>query len=526
MRDFHNPGRSVAIAENGMCATSHPLAAQVAVRMMQDGGNAMDAAIAAAVLLGICEPQMTGIGGDLFCLFKRPGEDRIRALNASGKAPSGLAASTLRKKGFDTIPLGSAHSVTTPGAVHGFCQLNKDHGALSLEQVLAPAIHYAEHGVPVAPRVAFDWANSADRLQGEARNLFLLNGKAAKTGQIFRAPAQAETLKKIARAGADGFYQGEVAKAMVAALLSAGGTHTLEDFAATTSEYVDPISGLYRGYKLFEHPPNTQGATAILIGNILSNFELAKLDPVGADRIHLTAEAAKLAYDARDRFIADPDHTARLDHLLSQKTADQLAGLIDPKRAMADPRKRSEAIHKDTVYLTVVDKDRMAVSMIYSIFHSFGSGLADPVSGVLFQNRGAGFTLEKGHPNEANPGKRPMHTIIPAMLERPGKYLMPFGVMGGAYQPVGHAHVVGNLVDFGMNPQQAIDCPRSFSDQGVLKLEAVFPDETKADLKARGHEITVPVGPLGGGQAILIDDDLGVLVGGSDHRKDGAAIGY
>ena len=312
---------------------------------------------------------------------------------------------------------------------------------------------------------------------------------------------------------------------MVAALRERGGVHTLDDFAAAESFYSEPVSGDYKGTDLVEHPPNGQGATAILMLNILAQFDLGSLEPFGAMRAHLEAEAAKLAYDARNRFIADPDHMSRLEHMLSLETAKKLAALIDPKKAMKAAAPVSEAVHKDTIYITVVDKDRMAVSLIYSIFHGFGSGIASDRFGILFQNRGAGFTLQEGHPNEMGGSKRPMHTIIPGMLKRDGRVIMPFGVMGGAYQPNGHARVVTNMVDFGMEVQDALDAPRSFSDAGVMKVERGYAEAVRADLAEMGHDVQVPNEPLGGGQAIVLRAD-GVLEGGSDPRKDGIALGY
>ena len=431
MRDFHLPGRSAVFAENGLCATSHPLAAKVAIDLLAQGGNAVDAAIGASVLLGICEPQMTGLGGDLFALIKPAGTEDIKALNGSGRAPAALNADALRRDGHQTLPPLSTHAITIPGAVDAFCRLSDDWGALDLAQVLAPAIHYAEQGVPVAPRVAFDWAGGKDKLQGTARQLFLLNGNVPAPGQMFRCPAQARALRAIATHGRAGFYSGPVAEDMVASLNAAGGLHTLEDFAATACDYTTPISGTYGSLELVEHPPNGQGATAILMANILAQFDIAEMDPLGSSRAHIEAEAAKLAYDARNRFLADPDHMSRLNHMLSMDTAKALAAKIDPQRAMENPAQISEAVHKETIYLTVVDRNRMAVSLIYSIFHDFGSGIASDKYGILFQNRGAGFTLQAGHPNEAAGGKRPMHTIIPAMLREQGRVVMPFGVMGG-----------------------------------------------------------------------------------------------
>lgn len=526
MRDFHLPGRSPVLAANGMCATSHPLAAKIAVETLESGGNAADAAIAAAVILGLAEPQMAGIGGDCFVLLKPPGEERIIALNGSGQAPAALTADSLRAKGLATVPLDNADAVTVPGAVDAFCRLSADWGKLGLDRVLAPAIRYADEGIPVAPRVAFDWQRDAARLTGDGRRFYLMNDRPLTTGQIFRAPGQAEVLRRIAKNGRDGFYQGEVGDDMVASLNALGGAHSGADFAAMGSFYGDPITGMAQGHELVEHPPNGQGATAILLLNILAHFDLAALDPYGADRAHLEAEATKLAYDARDRCIADPHHTTRLAYMLAPETAATLAARIDPRRAMKMPPKPDQAVHRDTVYLTVVDRDRMAVSLIYSIFWGFGAGIASSKFGILFQNRGAGFTLEPGHPNEAGPGKRPMHTIIPAMLRKNGRLIMPFGVMGGDYQPAGHAALLTNHATYGMDIQTAIDAPRSFFDAGELQIERGFPASVSSDLTARGHAVKLRDKPLGGAQAILIDHENGVLHGGSDARKDGCALGY
>ncbi|MBD12897.1 gamma-glutamyltransferase family protein [uncultured Roseovarius sp.] len=525
MRDFHTPGRSATFATNGMCATSHPLAAKTAIDILQRGGNAMDAAIAGAVLLGICEPQMTGIGGDCFVLFTKPGDPTIHALNGSGRAPAGASASALRAAGHETVPLQSAHAVTVPGAVDAFCQLSADHGRLGLDTLLAPTIRYAEEGVPVAPRVAFDWPTAGAALQGHGLTHFMPAGTPLKAGQMFRAPGQAEVLRRVAREGRAAYYEGEVADDIIATLNALGGTHQAADFAAQRCDYTTPVRGDYKGANLVEHPPNGQGATAILLLNILKHFDIAGMDPFGAERVHIEAEATKLAYDARNRFIADPDHMRKLDHMLAPETAAKLAALINPKRAMAAAKPLTEAVHRDTIYITVVDRDRMAVSLIYSIFHGFGSGIASEKFGVLLQNRGAGFTLEEGHPNEFGGGKRPMHTIIPGMLAENGRVTMPFGVMGGSYQSTGHARLVSNLRDFGMDPQSAIDAPRAFADPLGLNLERGYGEDVAQTLADMGHEILRMPGPIGGAQAIYIHED-GVLEGGSDPRKDGCALGY
>lgn len=525
MRDFHMPGRSEILAANGVCATSHPLAAQAAIDILQRGGNAMDAAIAGAVLLGICEPQMTGIGGDCFVLYSDPKTGAVKALNGSGKSPAAASAAALRDAGEAVMPVYSPHSVTVPGAVDAFCHLSESVGRIGLDAVLAPAIRYAEEGVPVAARVAFDWGNEAAKLTGAARTAYLIDGHVPKVGEIFRAPRQAEVLRRIARDGRDAFYTGEVAEDICSTLNALGGVHRLEDFAATRCLQSEPVSGPYKGVDLLEHAPNGQGATAILMLNILAHFDIAAMDPFGAGRAHIEAEAAKLAYDTRNRIIADPDHTARLAHMLAPETAARLAALIDMDKAMADPAPLSEAVHKDTIYITVVDRDRMAVSLIYSIYHGFGSGIASDKFGILLQNRGAGFSLEEGHPNELAGNKRPMHTIIPGMLRDGDGLLMPFGVMGGGYQPNGHARVVSNLRDFGMGLQPALDAPRCFSDAGTMKVERGYSDAVRQQLADMGHKVVIPEAPLGGAQAIRIRSD-GILEGASDPRKDGCALGY
>lgn len=526
MRDFQTTGRSALITTQGAVATSHPLAAKVGVQILEQGGNAMDAAIATAILLGLCEPQSTGLGGDLFAMVSYADQSDLIGLNASGRAPMGLDTDALRATGRASIPLDNINAVTVPGAVDGFCRLHQDHGTLPLEDILAPSIFYAEHGIPVAPRVAFDWDEARDTLRGRARDCYMWQDQPPQIGTRFTAKGQADVLRRIAREGRAGFYEGEVAEDLVNSLRALGGSHSLEDFANTACDYVTPISTHYRGHELIELPPNGQGATALLLTNILAQFDLGTMDPFGAARAHIEAEATKLAYDARNRFLSDPDHLTHLDHMLSGKTARDLAALIDPARPMTDPHQASSAVHKDTVYLCVVDKDRMAVSMIYSIFHSFGSGYASDKFGILYQNRGAGFSLQSGHPNEAKGGKRPLHTIIPGFLRFPDQSLMPFGVMGGAYQATGHARLITNIIDYGMDVQSAIDGARCFADQGKLQVELGYDASVNAALRGMGHQVVTPYRPIGGAQAIKIDASSGLLIAGSDPRKDGLALGY
>ena len=526
MRDFHLPGRSSVFASNGMCATSNPLACKVAISILEQGGNAVDAAIAGGILLGICEPQMTGIGGDCFILLKMQNSKKIVALNGSGKSPKNLTAEKLTSKGLSIVPDNSVDSVTIPGAIDAFCRLSEDYGKVGLAKTLAPAIHYAENGIPVGPRTSFDWKQNAKNLQGIARDYYLLNGDVPTPGQIFKAPKQADVLRKISIDGRAAFYEGEIAQDMVESLKRLGGSHTLDDFALTKSKYTIPISGAYNDLELVEHPPNGQGATAILMNNILKEFDISNMDPFGSQRAHIEAEAAKLAYDARNRFLADPDYVTRLEHMLADNTGKKLAKLINPNVAMTLVNKITEQVHKDTIYLTVIDKDLNIVSLIYSIFKSFGSGIASDKYGILFQNRGSGFNLEKGHPNELGGSKRPMHTIIPGMLKKADKVIMPFGVMGGAYQPNGHSRFITNISDFQMDPQTAIDGPRSFSDNGNMKLERGYNSKVYQELEEMGHKVSIPLEPIGGAQAILIDYNNGTLQGASDPRKDGCALGY
>ncbi|MFP4328927.1 MAG: gamma-glutamyltransferase family protein [Paracoccaceae bacterium] len=525
MRDFQTPGRSAVLATEGMCATSHPLAAATAIDILRRGGNAVDAAIGAAVLLGICEPHMTGLGGDCFALLSPAGSDEVIGLNGSGRAAAAADPEALRVAGHAAVPLGSAHAVTIPGAVDAFCRLSESHGRIGLDAVLAPAIQYAEAGVPVAPRVAMDWAAEAGRLQDVARRHFLTGGAAPAPGTLFRAPAQAEVLRRIARQGRAGFYEGEVADDMLAALQGAGGAQAALDFATAEASPTRPVAGSYHGMDLLEHPPNGQGATAILLANILAHFDIAALDPGGAERVHLEAEATKLAYDLRNRLIADPDHASQAAQMLAPETAAELASRIRPDGVLDGAAPLSGAEHRDTVYVTVVDRDRMAVSLICSIFHAFGAGIASEKFGILFHNRGAGFSLERGHPNEMGPRKRPMHTIIPGMLRQDGRVVMPFGVMGGQYQSTGHARFLSSVVDFGMGPQDAIDAPRAFAEAGELRLERGYPETVRQRLAQIGHKVVMSDRPIGGAQAIRIHES-GVLEGGSDPRKDGCALGY
>lgn len=528
MRDLQLPGRSPVRALEGVAATSHPLASLAAIDMLRAGGNAMDAAVCAAAVQAVVEPQSTGIGGDCFVLFAPGGTDNIVAFNGSGRSPAAATLDWYRLNGFTELPESGPHAVTVPGAIDGWCRLLEDHGRKGIDAALAPAIRYAEEGYVIHDRVAFDWAESVSTLRSDsvAARIFLKDGEPLKAGDVHRQPELAKTLRIVAARGRAGFYEGEVAEDMVGRLRELGGHHSLADFANARGEYVEPVRTRYRGVDIHQIPPSNQGLTALLMLNILSGFDLANLDPNGAERLHLEIEAGRLAYQDRDDFLGDPAAVpVPVAELLSAAHAERLRSEIRPDRAMTHlPRVALPG--SDTVYISVVDRDRNAVSFINSTYYSFGSGVVGPKSGVVLQNRGHSFRLADGHPNALAPGKRPLHTIMPGMATVDGKAVMPFGVMGGAYQPFGHVHVVTNLLDFRMDPQQAIDAPRVFHSSGEVFAERGIPAASVEELCRLGHKVVPTVEPLGGGQLVWIDWENGTLTGASDPRKDGCAIGY
>lgn len=526
-RDFMQTGKSVALAGKAMIATSHPQATLAGLKILQAGGNAVDAAIAAIALQGVIDPHMTGIGGDCFALYSAAGKPPV-GINGSGRSPAAATLEKFAELGLDEIPDGSAHAVTVPGAVDAWCQLSEKYGRLGLEASLQPAINATRDGFVITPRVAHDWARYAERLRPypASATQYLPNGAAPEIGDRLDNPALGETLKRIAREGRKAFYEGAVAEDIVATLQSHAGLHTLEDLAQYQAFETTPISASYRGYDLVECPPNGQGLAALIMARILEGFDLASPDLSDADRIHLFAEATKAAYRQRDLYISDPATMQQsVESLLAEPFIAALRDQID--LAKASPVEAFDVpVHRDTVYVTVVDEDGNAISMINSIFHAFGSGIFAPKAGVLLQNRGAGFSLKPGHPNAIGPSKLPFHTIIPAMVMHDGRPVMSFGVMGGQYQALGHIHILSQIVDRGLDVQMASDQPRSFFADGVLALETTIPAEVKADLERRGHATEWADEPLGGCQAIWIDHERGVLWGASDHRKDGVALGY
>ena len=524
-RDFQLPGRSPVIAGDGMAATSHPFATLAAIDTLRAGGTAADAAVAACATLCVVEPHMTGIGGDCYALVSRPGK-AVWGYNGSGRAGAKASLQTLRDRGLSEIG-DTIHAVTVPGALDAWDAILKEHGHFGLDRALQTAIKYAENGFPVAPRVAWDWSRHVGKLKADAgaSRHYLFDGAPPKEGDVIRFPALAQTLKTIAAKGARAFYEGEIAEDMAQTVAQRGSFLTADDFAAHRGNHVVPISTDYRGLDLVEIPPNGQGLVALVMLNILENFDLKALDPFGPERFHLVLEAARLGYAVRDTHIADIAHMRMpVADLLDKGFAKKLAGMIDVTRRSKLPTAPTPA--SDTIYLTVVDKDRMAVSFINSLYSAFGIGVCTEKTGIMLTNRGACFTLEPDHPNTFGPGKRPMHTIIPGMTLRDGRCDMSFGVMGGAYQPMGHVQIVNNMLDYGMDVQQAIDFPRFFFEGETVLVERGTPAATVEGLKARGHTVATAALPWGGGQTIKIDWDRGVLIGGSEPRKDGLALGY
>lgn len=524
-------GRSIARAAHGMVASSQPLASQVGIEILKRGGNAVDASIAMAAVLAVTEPMMTGVGGDAFMLVYHSKTNELKGLNASGRAPRALNLDYFAKRGIKTMPDTGMEPITVPGAFDGWTMLLEKYGTMKLADLLQPAIEYAENGFPVMEKTAADWAEQVEKLKktpAAAAN-YLVDDRAPHAGEIFKQKNLARTFRALARGGRDAFYKGEIARAIVDYCQKNSGFLTMQDFAEHKSEWVEPISTDYRGHTVYELPPNGQGLTALLTLNILEGYDLARMSAHPDAFYHTMIEATKLAFADRNRYIADTAFAkVPVARLLSKEYAAERRKLINPDRAIESPAPGQIPSGSDTTYFTVVDKDRNAVSFINSIYESFGSGIVAGDTGIVLHDRGAGFSLDPNHPNRIEPRKRPFHTIIPAMVFRSGKLWMSFGVMGGAVQPQGHVQVLVNLIDRGMNLQQAIEAPRF---RYVSGRRVIMEDElTEALIKRlieRGHErVSAPGLSMGGGQAIMIDPVTGTLAGASDPRKDGLAIGY
>jgi gamma-glutamyltranspeptidase/glutathione hydrolase len=528
MRNFHFPGRSPVYGRRAMCATSHPAASATAMDVIKAGGNAVDASIAAAAVLAVVEPAMTGIGGDCFALIHKPGRKKLIALNASGRAPKAATPSFFAGKGLKRFETTNVHSVTVPGAIDGWCTLHADYGSMPFDKLLEPAIELADKGFVVAPRVAADWAMGARKLTGAGAKLNLLkDGKPPRAGEIMRFQALAKTLKKIAKDGRAGFYEGDIARDMVKELNALGGCHTLEDFAAQRSSYVDAISVDYKGVDLCELPPSNHGIVALIMLRMLARLGKPPANPVSAERYHLLMEVARQAFAVRDTFVADPDMAdVPVEHMLSDAVIDKLAKRIDRKKHRPELGPMPKPAGSDTVCFSVVDEKGLAVSFINSLYGDFGTGICTSKTGITLHNRGEGFVLDPKHPNCVAPGKRPMHTLVPAMAMKDGKPLMAFGVMGAHFQPMGHVYVMSNMLDYGMDAQEALDTPRVFFEGDAILAEHSVPDAVVAGLESMGHKVMRREFPWGGGQIVMFDRDNGTLIGASDCRKDGMALGY
>jgi gamma-glutamyltranspeptidase/glutathione hydrolase len=539
--------RSPVLARNGVIATSQPLASAAGLQVMQEGGNAIDAAVTAAAVLAVVEPTMTGAGGDVFAIVYDPKTQALRGLNSSGRAGSRADAEALVGNGITQMPAEGAQAVTVPGAVAGWAELLRQHGTITLARALAPAIRYARDGFAVSEIIADQWTEGVAMLARDpaAAAVFLPNGRPPTAGEIFRNPDLANTLEAVAKDGADVFYKGRIGAAIAADLQRRGGFVTAADLAAHRVDWVAPISTSYRGYDVYEMPPNTQGFVALEMLNVLEGFDITSMGHNSAPYLHLLAEAKRMAFADRAAYLADPDHVPSplLSTLISKEYALRRAREIDPEKASsgykagAIPAATSASApgtaasfegrdRGDTVYLAAADRQGNAISFINSLFATFGAGIVTPGTGVVLHNRGSGFTLQPGHPNRLAPGKRPLHTLVPAFIMRNGKPFMPFGVMGGDNQAQAHVQVVVNIVDFGMNVQDAGDAARVRHAGNVLAVERGISEAARAGLRGRGHVLREGRGAMGGYQAVMIDPDTGVLMGGSDVRKDGLAIGW
>jgi gamma-glutamyltranspeptidase/glutathione hydrolase len=534
--------RSVVLARNGIIATSQPLASAAGLRVLQQGGNAIDAAVTAAAVLSVVEPTMNGIGGDLFAIVYDAKSKSVRALNASGRAPAAATLEEFKRRNLDSIPYRGELSVSVPGVVDGWNELLTKHGTIPLAKALEPAVAYARDGYAVSEIIAYQWKDQATTLARDkhAAAVFLPNGRPPAAGEIFKNPKLAATLEQIAKGGRDAFYKGAIAQAIAADMKARNGLLTAADLAAHTSDWVQPISTTYRGYDVLEMPPNTQGATALQILNIVEGFDLKALGHNSAAYLHLLVEAKKIAFADRDAWLADPAAVPAeaLKRMLSKEYAAERRKEINPDRAGREYKPLTIAggsspqgaeppqARGDTIYLTVADREGNVVSLIQSIFESFGAGIVAGDTGITLHNRGNLFSLRPGHPNVLAPGKRPFHTLVPAMVLKDKQPWLSFGVMGGDMQPQGHAQVLINLIDFGMNVQEAGEAPRFRHSSAGLALESAISAEARFGLDQRGHRLINSVGAFGGFQGILIDPTTRVMMGGSDPRKDGLAIGY
>ena len=532
--------RSEVIAQNGMACTSQPLATQVALDILKDGGNAIDAAIAANAMLGLVEPTGNGIGGDLFAIIWDAKTKKLYGINASGRSPASLSLEFFEDKKMKKIPAYGALPVSVPGCVDGWFEMHKKFGSLPMSDILQPAVDYGRSGFPVTEYIAYYMNRGANLLKGFKNfpETYMPNGRAPRKGEIFKNPNLANTLETIGKGGRDAFYKGAIAKTMVDYIQDQDGFLSMEDLANHTSEWVEPISTNYRGYDVWELPPNGQGTAVLQILNILEQYDIASMGFGSVDYLHVLTEAKKLAFEDRAKYYADMDFAKiPLEQLISKEYARERKKLIDDNKA-AKSYDAGELEQGNTIYLTTADKDGNMVSLIQSNYRGMGSGMTPDGLGFILQDRGELFSLDPGHNNVYAPKKRPFHTIIPAFVTKDGKPYISFGLMGGAMQPQGHAQIVVNLIDFKMNLQEAGDAPRmnhsggsqptggKMTDGGMLRVESGIDYEVIRELMKRGHQVGFTMGAYGGYQAILWDEKNKVYYGASESRKDGQAAGY
>ncbi len=536
--------RPDVIAANGMVATSQPLATQVGLQVLKDGGNAIDAAIAANAAIGLMEPTGNGIGGDLFAIVWDAESERLYGYNGSGRSPQSLTLEWFVDNGYEEIPAYGPLPVSVPGTVDGWFALHERFGDMPMDDILQPAIDYANEGFPVSEIIAYYWDLSVPSRAEYPGFLeqFTIDGRAPREGEIWRNPNLGNTLKAIAEGGRDAFYKGDIARTIGDYMAENGGFLAYEDLAAHEGEWVEPLSADYRGYEVWELPPNGQGIAALQILNILEGYDMASYGFGSPEHVHLFTEAKKLAFEDRARFYADPDFSdVDIDRLISKDYAAERREAIDMERAARAVEPGTRVLDDgDTIYLTTADRHGNMVSLIQSNYRGMGSGMTPPGLGFILQDRGEMFVLKEGHPNTFEPGKRPFHTIIPAFITKDGEPWVSFGLMGGGMQPQGHAQIVMNLVDFGMGLQEAGDAPRihhngstepvgrnlQMTDGGVLNLESGFSYDTVRALMGKGHRIQFARGPYGGYQAIMVDPEFGTYRGATEVRKDGQAAGY
>ena len=532
--------RSEVIAQHSMACTSQPLATQVALDVLKAGGNAIDAAIAANAVLGLVEPTGNGIGGDLFAIVWDAKSEQLYGLNASGRSPKSLSREYFLENNYTKIPAYGPLPVSVPGCVDGWFELHKKFGSKEMEELLKPAITYAREGFPVTELIAYYWAGGARALSRfpNVAEVYMPGGKAPAKGEIFKNPYLANTLEQIAAGGRDAFYKGEIARTIDTFMKEQEGFLSYEDLASHSSEWVEPVSTNYRGYDVWELPPNGQGIAALQILNILEGYDISQMGFGSTEYIHHFVEAKKLAFEDRAKYYADSAfNDLPVDELISKEYAAQRRTHIKSSRA-SRTLDAGQIEHGNTIYMTVADGEGNMISLIQSNYRGLGSGMCPPGLGFILQDRGELFSLEEGHNNVYEPGKRPFHTIIPAFITKDGKPWMSFGVMGGSMQPQGHAQIVINMIDFGMNLQEAGDAPRIrhggssqptgelMTDGGIVYLETGIDYESIRGLIRRGHNIQYTNGSYGGYQAILWDEEKGVYFGASESRKDGQAAGY